>query len=76
MFIQYDDLIYIINAIESSVPGVTTPGFLFSKKVILIPQYIPFTQQQKEQAAATDLEAFLQSRGEKLIRSGREDKVE
>lgn len=40
-----------------------------------IPQYIPFTQTQKEQAAATDLEAFLQSRGERLIRSGREKRL-
>ena len=43
--------------------------------MIPIPQYIPFTQAQKEQAAATDLEAFLQSRGEKLIRSGREKRL-
>ena len=40
-----------------------------------IPQFIPFTQEQKERAAATDLEAFLQSRGEKLIRSGREKRL-
>ncbi len=40
-----------------------------------IPSYIPFTQAQKEQAAATDLETFLQSRGEKLIRSGREKRL-
>ena len=43
--------------------------------MIPIPQYIPFTQTQKEQAAATDLEAFLQSRGERLIRSGREKRL-
>ena len=43
--------------------------------MIQIPQYIPFTQAQKEQAAATDLEAFLQSRGERLIRSGRERRL-
>lgn len=43
--------------------------------MIPIPQYIPFTQAQKEQAAATDLEAFLQSRGERLIRSGREKRL-
>lgn len=41
----------------------------------LISQYIPFSQEQKEQAAATDLEAFLQSRGERLIRSGREKRL-
>ena len=40
-----------------------------------IPKYIPFTKEQKDQAAATDLEAFLQSRGEKLIRSGREKRL-
>ena len=44
-------------------------------EVKLIPQYIPFTQEQKQQAAATDLEAFLQSRGEKLNRSGREKRL-
>lgn len=38
-------------------------------------QFIPFTQKQKEQAAATDLAAFLQSRGEKLISSGREKRL-
>jgi hypothetical protein len=43
--------------------------------VIPIPQHIPFTQEQKERAAATDLEYFLQSRGEKLIRSGREKRL-
>lgn len=41
----------------------------------MIPQFTPFTQKQKERAAATDLEAFLQSRGEKLIRSGREKRL-
>ena len=44
-------------------------------EMILISQYIPFSQEQKEQAAATDLEAFLQSRGERLIRSGREKRL-
>ena len=43
--------------------------------MIQISQFIPFTQEQKELAAATDLEAFLQSRGEKLIRSGREKRL-
>ena len=43
--------------------------------MIPIPKYIPFTQEQKQQAAATDLEAFLRSRGEKLIRSGREKRL-
>ena len=30
--------------------------------------YIHFTDQQKEQAAGVDLAAFLESRGEKLVR--------
>lgn len=34
--------------------------------------YIHFTDQQKEKAAGVDLAAFLESRGEKLIRSGRD----
>lgn len=34
--------------------------------------YIHFTDQQKEQAAGVDLAAFLESRGEKLVRSGRD----
>ena len=42
---------------------------------VIISNYIPFTQEQKQQAAATDLAAFLQSRGEKLIRSGREKRM-
>jgi len=39
-------------------------------------QYIHFTDQQKEQAAGVDLAAFLMSRGEKLIRSGRDMRLE
>ena len=35
-----------------------------------ISPYIPFTQEQKEQAAATDLAVFLESWGERLIQSG------
>ena len=42
---------------------------------VFISNYIPFTQEQKQQAAATDLTVFLQSRGEKLIRSGREKRL-
>lgn len=42
---------------------------------VFISNYIPFTQEQKQQAAATDLTAFLQSRGEKLISSGREKRL-
>jgi hypothetical protein len=38
--------------------------------------YIHFTDQQKEQAAGVDLAAFLMSRGEKLIRSGRDMRLE
>ena len=42
---------------------------------VFIANYIPFTQEQIEQAAATDLAAFLHSRGEKLITSGREKRL-
>ncbi len=35
-------------------------------------KYIPFTNEQKEQAHQIDLAAFLQSRGEPIKRSGRE----
>lgn len=38
--------------------------------------YIHFTDQQKEQAAGVDLAVFLESRGEKLIRSGRDMRLE
>ena len=38
--------------------------------------YIHFTDQQKEQAAGVDLAAFLEARGEKLIRSGRDMRLE
>ena len=37
--------------------------------------YIHFTEEQKQQAAAVDLEVFLRSRGEKLIASGREKRL-
>lgn len=37
--------------------------------------YIHFTEAEKQQAAAVDLEAFLESRGEKLLRSGREKRL-
>ena len=43
--------------------------------MIRISRFIPFTEEQKQQAAGTDLEAFLQSRGEKLIPSGREKRL-
>ena len=42
---------------------------------VFFTQFTPFTQEQKQQAAATDLAAFLQSRGEKLISSGREKRL-
>lgn len=38
-------------------------------------KYIHFTEEQKQQAASVDLEHFLQSRGEKLISSGREKRL-
>lgn len=38
--------------------------------------YIHFTEQQKQQAAGVDLAAFLESRGEKLIRSGRDRRLD
>ena len=37
--------------------------------------YIHFTEEQKERAAAVDLEAFLRHRGEKLITSGRDKRL-
>lgn len=37
--------------------------------------YIHFTQKQKDRAAATDLESFLQSRGETLLPSGRDKRL-
>jgi hypothetical protein len=41
-----------------------------------VSQYIHFTEEQKQAAAAVDLEEFLRSRGEKLIPSGREKRLE
>ena len=37
--------------------------------------YIEFTDIQKQRAAAVDLEAFLLSRGERLLREGRESRL-
>ena len=37
--------------------------------------YIPFTDEQKQQAASVDLESLLRSRGEKLIRSGHDKRL-
>ncbi|MBO4914638.1 MAG: DUF3991 and TOPRIM domain-containing protein [Oscillospiraceae bacterium] len=39
-------------------------------------QYIPFTEEQKLRAGAVDLEEFLRQRGETLIRSGRDKRME
>ena len=38
--------------------------------------YIHFTDEQKERANSVDLEEFLRRRGEMLIRSGREYRLE
>mgnify|MGYP004513636595 FL=1 len=38
--------------------------------------YIHFTQEQKDRAARTDLEVFLRSRGEKLLPSGRDKRLD
>lgn len=38
-------------------------------------EYIPFTPEQREQAAATNLEEFLHSRGEKLLPAGRDKRL-
>ena len=37
--------------------------------------YIHFTDEQKQRAASADLEAFLRSRGERLISSGRDKRL-
>ena len=37
--------------------------------------YIHFTEEQRQRAAAVDLEEFLRFRGEKLIPSGREKRL-
>ena len=37
--------------------------------------YIPFTEEEKEQAASVDLAEFLRQRGEKLLPSGREKRL-
>ena len=38
--------------------------------------YIPFTEEQKLRAGEVDLEEFLRSRGERLIRSGHDKRME
>lgn len=40
-----------------------------------MPSYIHFTEEQKQRAAAVDLEEFLRCRGEKLLSSGREKRL-
>ena len=46
------------------------------QEVFPIAQYIPFTEEQKLRAGAVDLEEFLRMRGERLIRSGRDKRLE
>ena len=41
-----------------------------------IAQYIPFTEEQKLRAGDVDLAEFLRSRGERLIKSGRDKRLE
>ena len=38
-------------------------------------KYIPFTTEQKEQAASVDLDELLRRRGEKLITCGRDKRL-
>ena len=45
------------------------------QEVFSIAQYIPFTDEQKRRASAIDLEAFLRSRGERLLRSGKDKRL-
>lgn len=45
------------------------------KAVLSMGQYIHFTEDQKLRAASVDLEEFLRSRGEGLIRSGRDKRL-
>lgn len=43
--------------------------------MIYLSTYIHFTEEQKKQAASADLEAFLRSRGERLLPSGRDKRL-
>ena len=45
------------------------------KKEDSMSSYIHFTEEQKQRAAAVDLEEFLRCRGEKLLSSGREKRL-
>ena len=41
-----------------------------------MPGYVYFTEEQKQRANAVDLEDFLTRQGEKLLRSGREKRLD
>lgn len=67
---------YFAHLFHEVMWAITTRKTIINKnEVILISKYIPFTQEQKQRAASTDLEVFLQSRGEKLFRSGKEKRL-
>lgn len=53
----------------------TTLCILYFAEVIRLGIYIHFTEEQKQQAASADLEAFLRSRGERLLASGRDKRL-
>ena len=46
-----------------------------SKMEVFPTEYIPFTIEQREKAAATNLEEFLRCRGEKLLPAGRDKRL-
>lgn len=51
-------------------------GDFYYMRGAVISEYIHFTQRQKERASSVDLVEFLQRRGEKLIPSGKEKRLE
>lgn len=53
----------------------TTLCILYFAEVIRLGIYIHFTDEQKQQAVSADLEAFLRSRGERLLASGRDKRL-
>lgn len=55
-------------------PGII-PRLSIKNEVIHLGTYIHFTEEQKKQAASADLEAFLHSRGERLLPSGRDKRI-
>lgn len=57
----------LIRGLREIVPYV--------KKEDSMSSYIHFTEEQKQRAAAVDLEEFLRCRGEKLLSSGREKRL-